>query len=197
MISAYSSIVSYSQDDWEDYLEKICVIEVFKKLIKEYTDKIKLKCAIQFILYCYSVESEKVILGHDWQKNKQKIYEDTCTPTRDLYEDLVLLKNETVVHTIHRWLDFQNSDVHAEICMLKELKMELQISANTKIVKSSGEVDYTQKYLNATYVNELRKKIKDLESEFVQNNIKLKEAVREIKGVGKSKSTMGVERFAI
>lgn len=133
----------------------------------------------------------------DWQKNKQAIYEDTCLPMRDLYEALVLLKNDAVVETVHRWMNMQDSEIHAEMCMIKDLKMELQISSNTPIKKSSGEIDYDQKYKNSSYVTELRKKIRDLESEFIQNNIKLKDAVKEFKSTRKSKSTIGVEKFAV
>lgn len=198
MTSVYHSVVSYKGDDWEEYFDRIAMIEIFKPVIEFYkSDRVKLKCAIQFILHCYSVESDKVKLGIDWQKNKQEIFEDTCMPMRDLYEDLVLLKNDSVVDTIHRWLIYQDSEVHAEMCMNKDLKMEFQISVNNPIKKSSGEIDYDQKRKNSIYVSELRKQIRDLESEFIQNNIKLKDAVKEVRMVGKMKSTIGVEKFAI
>lgn len=30
MISAYSELLSYEGDSWEDYLNKICLIDIFK-----------------------------------------------------------------------------------------------------------------------------------------------------------------------
>lgn len=198
MISTYSSILSYQNDDWEEYFNRIAMIEIFKPVIEFYKDDlVKLKCVIQYILHCYSVESEKVKLGMDWQKNKQEVFEETCLPKRDLYESTVLLKNESVNETINRWLTFQDSEVHSELCMLKDLKLEMQLSANSSIRKSSGETDYDQKYKNSTYVTELRKKIRDLEAEFIQNNNKLKDAVKEFKAAKKNKSTLSaVNAFA-
>jgi hypothetical protein len=198
MISAYASIVGYQNDDWKEYFDRIAMIEIFKPVIEFYKDdRVKLKCVIQYILHCYSVESEKVKLGMDWQKNKQEIFEDTCMPKKDLYESTVLLRNESVIETIAKWVDHQDSSVFAELMMLKDLRMTLMLSVNGTIRKSSGEEDYTQRYLNSTYVSELGKKIKDLESEFIQNNNKLKDAVREFKTAKKNKSTIGVEKFAI
>jgi hypothetical protein len=191
MISPYSSIVSYQNDDWEEYFDRIAMIEIFKPVIDAYkTDRVRLRCVIQYILHCYSVDSEKVKLGIDWHINKKEIYEDTCIPMKDIYEQTVLLKSEAVLETINRWLAYQDSEIHAEMAMAKDLKMEMQLTANSPIRKSSGEIDFDQKMRNATYVTELRKKIKDLESEYIQNNIKLKDAVKEFKGARKNKSTL-------
>ncbi len=197
MISAYASILQYQYDDWEEYFTKILLIDIFKPIVECYKeDHVKLKCAISFILHCYSLDSEKVILGQDWQKNKQAIFEDTCTPMKDLYEDLVLLKNDAVVSTIHNWLRHQDSPVHEELCVLKELKMEMQLSANAPIRKSSGEIDYTQKYLNTGYAFELRQKIRELEQELIQNNVRLKQAISEVRIVNKPKNTLKPENYA-
>jgi hypothetical protein len=191
MISAYASIIGYQHDDWEEYFDRIAMIEIFKPVIEFYKeDKVKLKCVIQFIIHAYSVESEKVILGMDWQKNKQQIFEDTCIPRKELYDHLVLLKSESVLETVNRWIDFQNNLIFCELMMIKDLRMSLMLSVNGSIKKSSGEEDYTQRYLNSTYVTELRVKIKDLESEFIQNNNKLKDAVKEFKAAKKNKNTM-------
>lgn len=198
MISAYASVISYQNDDWEEYFDRINMIEIFRPVIEFYKDdSVKLKCVIKFILHCYSVESDKVKIGYDWQKNKQEIFEETCKPMRDLYEATVLLKNDAVIETVNKWLTFQDSEVHSELCMLKDLKLEMQLSANSNIRKPSMEIDYDQKYKNSTYVTELRKKIRDLESEFIQNNSKLKEAVKEFKAAAKNKATIGVEKFAL
>lgn len=198
MISQYASLIGYQYDDWEEYLDRINLIEIFKPVIEEFkSDKVRLKCVIQYILHCYSVESDKVKLGMDWQKNKQEIFDDTCIPMKDIYEHTVLLKNDAVLETVHRWIDQQDSAVFAELNMIKDLRMTLMLSVNGSIKKSSGEEDYTQRYLNSTYVSELGKKIRDLESEFVQNNDKLKESVKEVKIVSrKVKNTFGVENFS-
>jgi hypothetical protein len=196
MISPFHSIVSYEGDNWDDFLDRILLVHIFSPVIKEYKNKDTLKGAIRFIAYAYSVDSDKIILGRDWKKNKQEIFEFVLIkPEKKSYEDLVLLENKAVVETIHRWVDHQNNDTFTHLQVLKDLRVEMQISALSKILKSSGEIDYDQKFRNAKYADDLKQMIKDLESELIQNNQKLKDAVKEVK-VAKSKFTVGPETFS-
>jgi hypothetical protein len=196
MISPFHSIISYEGDNWGDFLDRILLVHIFSPVIKEYQNKDTLNGAIRFIAYAYSVDSDKIILGRDWKKNKQEIFEFVLIkPEKKSYEDLVLLENKAVVETIHRWVDHQNNDTFTHLQVLKDLRVEMQISALSKILKSSGEVDYDQKFRNAKYADDLKQMIKDLESELIQNNQKLKDAVKEVK-VAKSKFTVGPETFS-
>lgn len=196
MINAYHSLVTYSDNDWQEYLERLCLIDIFKDLLNEYPDKDNLRCAVRYIMYAYSVESEMVILNKEWHKNKKDIFEAAqVMPRKGLYEDLVLLKSNAVVETIHRWLNFQDNDTFTQISVLKDLRVEMQLTCLTGIKKPSGEIDYDQKFKNAEYGVELKKMIRDLESELIQNSLKLKEAIREIR-TARNKNTIGVEMFA-
>jgi hypothetical protein len=191
MISPYHSIISYPKDDWEEYFDRIAMIAIFKPVIDEFkSDRVKLRCVIQYILQCYSVESDKIKIGADWNKNKLEIFEDTCQPLESLRDATVYLKSSGVIDTVNNWLRYQDEEIFCEMAMLKDLKLELQMSAISPIHKSSGEIDYDQKYKNAGYVNELRKNIKDLESEFIQNNNKLKDSIKDFKSVTKKKNTL-------
>src|SRR4029078_10047735 len=106
MISPYHSIVSYEEDNWEEFLDRILLIHIFLPVIKAYTNKDTLRGVIRYIAYAYSVDSDKVILGRDWKKNKQEIFEFVLIkPEAKSYEELVLLKSEAVVDTIHRWIE--------------------------------------------------------------------------------------------
>lgn len=194
MISAYSDLISYDGDEWENYLTQICLFDIFKDFIGLFKDRQALKQAIRYVVWCYSKNSECVILGTDWYENKKRIF-DKCLLPKEYFTDLVLLENRIVVSTIQRWIDFQDSNVFANLMSLKDLMIEMRLSSNSKIIKSSGEVDYSQKYLNATYVQELGKMIEDLEQELIQNTPKLKMSVREV-AIAKTKNTFGVESWA-
>lgn len=196
MVSPFHSLTSYEEDNWEDFLNKILLIDIFLPVIEEYHDKNVLKAVIRFIAYAYSPDSDKIILGRDWKKNKQEIFEFVMIkPEKSSYEDLVLLKNKAVVESIHRWVAYQDNDTFTQLQVLKDLRVEMQISALSRILKASGETDYDQKFRNAKYADDLKEMIKDLESELIQNNQKLKDAVKEVK-VAKSKFTVGPETFS-
>jgi hypothetical protein len=193
MINAYSDILSYSGDEWEDFLTKICLIDIFKDLIPLFKDKEALTQAIRYIVMCYSKDSDCVILGTDWVSNKKRIF-DKVLIHKDYYQDLVLLENGIVIKAIQRWLSFQDSAVYSQLIMLKDLQQEMQDSANSSIKKANLEIDYDQKFKNAKYVNELKIMIDDLEQELIQNNPKLKEATKEL-SKAKAKNTLGLEAF--
>lgn len=196
MTLPFHSIVSYEEDSWEQFLEQIMLIDIFMPVIKHYENKDTLKCVIRYIAYAYSLNSDKIILGMEWQKNKQQIFEFVLAkPEKTIYEDLVLLKSAAVLETIHRWLEFQENDTFKMVQTLKDLRIEMQLSSVSNIKKASLETDYDQKFKNAEYANKLKLMIKDLEAELVQNDHRLKDAVREV-NIKKSKDTLHVERFA-
>jgi hypothetical protein len=198
MTNPFQAIVTYEEDSWEDYLSQILLIDIFMPVIKEYEDKQVLKSVIRYIAYAYSHDSDKIILGEDWHKNKKQIFEFVMIkPESKSYEDLVLLKNKAVIDAIHNWLSFQERDTFTQMQMLKDLRVEMQISAVSSIKKSSGEIDYSQKYLNATYANELKKMIKDLESELIQNDTLLREAAKEVRQARKTSDSRSVGSYAV
>lgn len=193
MISAYNEIVNYSGDDWDDFFTRICIIDIFKPLLTLFKDKVALGQAIRYIVWCYSKNSDCFHLGADWYDNKKRIYAKAMLP--DIYkDDLLELENSIVVKVINKWIDFQDSAVFAQLISLRELQLEMRLSCNTVIKKSSGETDYDQKFKNAQYVKELGKIIDELEQELIQNIPTLKQAARELKI--KTKNTIGVESFA-
>lgn len=198
MTHPFSEIINYHEDDWQEFFERICLIDIFMPVIKAYPDPQTLKCVVRYIVYTYSQHSDKVVLGMDWQKNKQQIFEHVgVLPRTNLYSDLVLLKNEAVLETVHRWLDHQDSDVNKELAVLKDLRVEMQLSANSKIMTSSKDCDYDQKYKNAEYSLKLKQMIKDLEQELIQNDSKMKEGAKEVKMATKEKNSRSVGSYAV
>lgn len=198
MTQPYYSIIEYEEDDWGEFLERVCLIEIFKPVIEYYKDIGTLKCVIRYIVYAYSLESDKVILGMEWQKNKQHIFEFVLAkPIKDIYEELVLLKNPSVVAAIHNWLEFGDNDTFKQLSSLKDLRVEMQLSSVSAIKKPSMEIDYDQKFKNAEYSAKLKIMISDLESELIQNNHKLKEGVKEIKTAQNKKNSRSVGSYAV
>lgn len=196
MISAYNDLINYDEDNFEDYLNTICLADIFKGLIDIFKDKAALKQAIRYIVWTYSKQSDCVIIGDDWLKNKKRIF-DKSLLHQSYYEDMVLLKNRIVVATIQKWVEFQDNNVYANLISLKDLMVEMRLSSNSIIKKSNDETDYSQKYLNATYVQDLQKMIYDLEQELIQNDMKLKEGIKEIKRASKASFSIGVEKYAV
>lgn len=198
MISAYNDIINYEGDSFEDYLTTICLIDIFKELIGLFAGKkFELKQTIKYIVRCYSKQSNHVVLGDDWLTNKKRIFDDTFLP-KEYYEDVVLLKNRIIVNTIQKWVDFQDNNPYANLCSLKDLMIEMRLSSNSSIKKTDGtSIDYDQKFKNAGYVNDLQKKIDDLEQELIQNDMKLKEGIKELKKASKKHNSVGVENYAV
>ena len=193
MISAYNSLITYNGSEWEDYLERLSFIDIFGGLIKEFPDKGDFTCVIKYIVYAYSVESDMVVIGQDWDKTKKKIFEKVMArPKEDMYRALVHLQNDKVLKAIEKWLQYQNNEVWETLQTAQDLRAEMKLSCLTPIKKSSGELDFDQKHKNLMYCIELRKTIKELESELIQNSVTLKEAVKEIREV-KQKKSFGLE----
>lgn len=197
MTIPYTDITTYEGSDMDDFLTKIRLVHIFESVFKEYPDKSISKLVIRYIVYAYSVNSEMIIFGDAWLKNKQRILE-ACylPPEKRYYEDLVHLKSDGVKEAIRRWIDHQDNDTWTELCMLKDLRVQMQLAATSDITKSSGEIDYDQKFKNAKYSNDLSQMIKDKEAELIQNNPQLKEAVKEFRQHKVEKVTIGAEHFA-
>lgn len=196
MIQSYQELISYKEDEWQDFLERICLIEIFMPVLTAYTDKDTLKCVIRYIVYTYSKQSDKVQLGVETLKNKEQIFEFVMVkPEKKLYNDLVLLESSAVIESVHKWLDYQDSGVWKQLCVLKDLKVEMQQAANSAIKKASGEIDYDQKMKNAEYATKISGMIKELEAELIQNDKTMKDVVKEVRS-NKKTNNVGPETFS-
>lgn len=198
MINVYTNITIYEGSDWKEYLEKICLYEIFKPLVEKYGDRPGLlKCLIRYIVWAYSKDSDKITLGTDWKENKKRIYDAAqLPPQEEVQEEVIGLKNETVLATIKKWLEFQQDETWNELVMLKDLRVEMQVSANSRILNAALEVNYDQKFKNAKYSMDLALLIRDTESKLLQNDPKLKEAIKDVRQATKVKTTIGPEMFS-
>lgn len=215
MVIPVFDLTRYNGDDWEDYLNNVNLFYVFKELIRRYgADKAVCTSIVRYIVFAYSVDSDKIVLGMDWLENKKQILksvglndkvdyteerfkEDGDTYKPSFYETIVLLQSPTILKTIKAWLDFQDNPTFSTLQMINDLIVEFRMAANSPIRKSTGEIDFEQKRKCAESVIELLEKKRKVEMEFIQNNPKLKDAYREISNSLKKKraNAKGMESF--
>ncbi len=213
MINAFSELTTYEGNAWEEFLEQCSLIHIFKPILERYKDNGVRRPLIQYIVRCYSLDSQDIVIGMEWGRNKKVIFEKLMLPPL-MYHELVLFDNlfsergefqteeriekdrdiDAIKRSINMWLNNQDSEVYVQWAVLRDLRQEMQNSATGPIKKSSGEIDYDQKFKNAKYAMDLREMIKNLEDELIQNSSELKEAVKEIKNK-KVKTTFGLESF--
>lgn len=195
MINSQHELISYEGWEWDDFLSKMDLIWVFKTVLNGFPDNTIRRGIIRYIVWAYSRTSDRVIMDMEWGKNKLRIFEDTDLPKE--YKELTVgLKSEAILTAIEKWVEYQDEDVFSQILSLKDLRLEMQRTSVGAIRKSSGEIDFDQKFKNANYVSQLRDMIKNLESELVQHDPKMKNAVKEVK-LTKNKFMVGPEKFAM
>jgi hypothetical protein len=199
MVNPLQALSTYSGDDWYEYLDSISLYEIFRDLIVKYqANPSLLKGIIRYIVWAYSKDSDKITLGTDWLENKKRIFESAqLPPMENILHDVVFLGDDVILITIKRWIDFQDDDTWKELMMLKDLRSEMQLSANSALKSGNGEaVNYDQKFKNAKYSIDLALMIKDCESKLLQNDPRFKDAVREVKQRSKSNISISPESFA-
>ncbi len=205
MIIPTNDLINYDGTDWKDYLGQICLYEVFKDLVEEYiSDPEVLTGLMKYIVWAYSLDSNKIVIRRDWEKNKKDIFkaaelpksmEDEVVHLRVKINEETLLPNTTLLHTIKRWLNLQNDENFSVWAMLNDLISEMRLAANSPVRKSTGEIDYEAKRKCAESVLDLLKKKDEVEQKFIQNNEKLKEAYKDVSQANNTQqnNTMGIE----
>lgn len=204
MINSFQEITTYSGFDYKDYLGQISLLHIFESIFKEYEDIELCAKIIRYIAYTHSIESNKISVGGDRRKELYRVFKEMGIPDeepnaeypRNYYEEIVLLKNEAIVKSIQLWLQHKDNRQLEYLFTLQNAYVQQQSAALKDIRKSTGEIDYDQKYKCIGYMMELKKMIKDAESELQQNNPKLKEAYEEIKQSAVKSNTIGVEHYA-
>jgi len=190
-----NDLINYDGIDWGDYLKKICLYDVFKDIVEEYqNDPETLTGLIRYITWTYSLDSNKIVLRQEWVINKRKIFKATGL-LASMEDEIVFLKNKTVLYTAKKWLLLQDDENWSTLTMLNDLIAELRVASNSPILKSTGEVDYKTKVECAESVIELLSKKAEVEQKFIQNNDKLKEAYKDVSQANNKQggNTMGVE----
>lgn len=195
MINSYFELVNSNDDDFEDYLSRINLYRIFESIFQEYDEMELCKKIILYIGHTHTLESNKISVGGDRRKECYQIFKDLKIP-EDHYDDVVLLKGTPILKAVQLWMQYQDSRQIEYLFTLQNAYAQQQAAALKDIPRSGGGVDYDQKQRCIEHMTELKKMIKDAESELQQNHDKLKEAYNEVKKNTKVKNTIGPESFA-
>lgn len=115
MINPYSKILE-CEGDLKELLNKIGLVDVFKPLLKEFSDVTLFRGAVRFIVLAYSLESEVLhTFGNSWITVYKTIYEKTGLPDNEnTFDAIANLKSGDVRDAIDNWISFQNSEAWEE-----------------------------------------------------------------------------------
>lgn len=194
MINSYSEVVGYTGYDFIDYLNQINLYIIFEGLFTEYDDLELSKKIVRYIAYSHSIGSGKITIGGDRRKELHTIFKELQIEDK-YYDDVVLLEKEAVRKSADKWLKHQDSRQIEYLFTLQNAYVQHQAASLKDLRTATGEINYDMKYKCITYMTELKKMIKDAESELQQNNELLKEAYKEVNQKNK-KNTIGVENYA-
>lgn len=198
MISLFSEVVNFDGVNFQDEMTRVNAFYIFEPLFTStiLTDNyLHIKIA-KYIAYAYSMESGKISIGSDRRKELNGIFKNLEIEDEH-YSGVVLLKNAQVLKSVQLWMDKQDSRQAEFLFTLQSAYVQQQTASLDSLKKSDGmNIDYDQKFKCIGYMLELKKMIKDAESELQQNDPKLKEAYAEVKMASKKTNTLGVEHYA-
>jgi hypothetical protein len=196
MISQFSEVVEHDEGDYKEHLDKVALLHIFEPIFDEYKDIDVCKKIIKFIAYAYSIYSSKISIGGDRRKEKSGIFKTLEIPV-ELYQDVVLLNNMSIVKASQNWMRSQDNRQLEYLLTLEELYVQQQTAALQPLKKSDGiSIDYDQKQKCIEHMTDLKKMISDAESTLQQNDPKLKQAYEEVKTAKQKIKTLGPEAYA-
>jgi hypothetical protein len=204
MIAPYNSIIKSEEEDFEEYLRKIHLIDIFKPLLEEFGDKDLFKGVVRFIAYGFSMDSDMLqTQGNTWGKIAERIYEKAGLPDdreqKDgVYNSVCLLQSDNVLETIERWLLFQNEENWTQFTHYRDLRRQFLALSLSDMKKATGEIDIEAKMKAAVYSKDLLKMMEDARDAFVQNHPKLRGSVESFnKATNNTKNSRSPGSYAV
>jgi hypothetical protein len=202
MTHAYTELTTH-EGDFDDILDKMALIYIFKPVIEEYNDSYRydkydrpllVRLVIKYIVHVYSVDSPKITLGADWGTSKNAIFKMLKIPS-DLFSDIVLLRCKAVQRSVGEWLEFQDNRQFKKLAVLQDVYVQMQSASLSDLRKGDGiAIDYDQKFKCVEYMHELSDMIDRAESTLQQNTPHLRAAWSEKKKAEKQDNTFTIER---
>lgn len=190
MITVFSNIIGYDKPDLKEYLGKIEVLNIFKPLLKEFTDITLFRGAVKFILYSYSIESEVLhSTGITWLQMAKVIYEKSGLPdNEDIFDKIANLKSDGIRESIELWLQFQNNEAFVQYTHARDLRK--------KCLQDSQSAEKLKERMDAmAYSKELLKMMEETKSGFLENVEILKPSIDALRKVNR-KNTLSINDFA-
>lgn len=198
MINLYQQITQYDGVNFHDHLERIGAFSIFEPILtsKFFDDNVVQIKSCQYIAYTHSAESPKLNVGGDRRKMLNDVFKSLGIGD-EFYQPLVCLEHPAVVEVVKKWMD-KKDDRQLEFLFTLQNAYVQQQKASLEMLKKSDlvTIDYDQKMKCIEHMVELKKMIKDAESELQQNDPKLKQAYEEVKNAAKKSQTLSVENFA-
>jgi len=197
MVNIFSEVVNFDGVNFQDHLKRLNIFHLFDKIfISPLFDdnKVQIK-VIQYIAYSHSTESQKLSLGGDRRKECARIFKELELDDK-YYEPVVMLASRDVLDCAQAWMKHKDNRQIEYLFTLENAYMQQQKASLEMLKKSDGlTVDYNQKMDCILHMTDLKKMIKEAESELQQNDIRLKEAHAEVKKAS-NKFLIGPESFA-
>lgn len=193
MINPFFEIVNHSGFDFKEYLEALNLLSIFEPVFLEYTDMEVAVKIVKYIAYSHSLESNKLTVGGDRRKELNTIFKDLKIKD-EYYDDCVLLKNRAVIKSVQLWMQKQDNKQIEYLFTLQNAYVQQQTASLEPLKKTDGvSIDYNQKMDCIEHMTQLKKMIRDAESELQQNHEKLKEAYNEVKKSSKRNTISPVD----
>ena len=200
MISPFHEIIKSEDDNFEEFLKKIHLFEIFKPIAIEFPDGDLFKGIVKFVAWGYSIHSDMLhTTGNTWDKVCEYIYDKAELPdNNELYESVAHLKSEGVRESVERWLNFQNNDAWVQYIHYRDLRREFLSLSLSDMKKATGEIDIEAKMKAALYSKDLLGMMEDAKDTFIQNNSKLKASVEAFNKAGnKDKMSRSAASYAL
>lgn len=197
MISLFQEIISFDGVNFQDHCERIGVSYIFEPIFTSTTyddNELHIKMA-KYIALTHSIESQKLTMSGDRRKEIHAVFKELGIEDEH-YNGIVLLKDRDVLKAVQLWMAKQDSRQAEYLFTLQNAYIQQQTAALDNLKKSDGlNTDYDQKFKCVEYMAELKKMVKDAESELHQNNPQMKETYQEVKRAA-AKFTIGPETYA-
>lgn len=130
--------------------------ELFEPLMNEFSDWWPV---CKYILDAYSIESEFIEIGEDWQEKKKQIAIQNGLGAlgEEQLRDILSMKTPGIWKTVDNYLQYQGGREFRHLTVLKQL-YERMLSSTF-----DNEVSYDQQYQNSVYAKNIWKEIGEYE----------------------------------
>jgi hypothetical protein len=197
MISLFQEVVNFDGVNFQDHCERIGVLYIFEPIFTSTAfddNELHIKIA-KYIALTHSIESQKLTMSGDRRKEIHAVFKELDISS-EYYDGVVLLKNASVLKSVQLWMEKQDSRQIEYLFTLQNAYVQQQTASLANLLKSDGiNVDYDQKMRCISNMAELKKMVKDAQSELQQSDPKMKESYNDVKKAS-AKFTVGPETYA-
>jgi hypothetical protein len=142
-------------EEIKSLLESSGRIEIFERVISSYENWVPV---FKFILFSYSIESDHIQNGDNWEQTRKEIANLVGIQLDDRlnFEEIVYLKAEPVWKTVDQYLKFQQSREFRHL-------MGLRAAYERMISSLFAEMDFDQQAKNTVHAQNIWDKIGEYE----------------------------------